>query len=100
MRVMVERWTDLFTSIDAPMWEAAHPTPAVVFAGPQALWVFARRSTDALVRRRVSLTGPDDAAIEFPGGVFTSGVAAAASGSGSRIEVVARGTDDRIWRGG
>jgi CubicO group peptidase (beta-lactamase class C family) len=99
MDVMVQRWNSLFADTDGPMWEAAHPAPAVVYAGPEHLWMFARKHTGALVRQRLSLVGPPEAAVEFPGGVFTSGVAAAVSGNGQRIHVMARGTDDRIWRG-
>lgn len=99
MAIMIKHWSAMFGDPQGPMWEAAHPTPAVVYAGQEHLWMFARRHTGALVRQRLSLTGTHEVPVEFPGGVFTSGVAAAVSGDGQRIHVMARGTDDRIWRG-
>ena len=97
MKTMVTKWSALFGNPDAPLPESVHPTAALVWADPDHRWLFARRTSGALMRRRLPLEGAPETAIDFPGGVFTSGVAAATSGE--HVEVMGRGTDNQIWRG-
>ena len=97
MKAMMNHWEALFTDGDVPFWECAHPQPALTRAG-HAQWLFTRKHTGALVRRALPVGGAPLAPVEFPGGIHTSGVAAAASGDGLKIQVLSRGTDNRIWR--
>jgi CubicO group peptidase (beta-lactamase class C family) len=98
MGAMIAHWKELFTVSSIPFWECAHPQPALTQAvGNQ--WLFSRKHTGALVRRKLPLGGTPVAPVEFPAGVFTSGVASASSADGQKIHVMARGTDNRIWRG-
>jgi len=97
MTTMVNKWSALFGNPNAPLPEGVHPTAALVWADPDHRWLFARRTSGALMRRRLPLEGAPETAIDFPGGVFTSGVAAATSGE--HVEVMGRGTDNQIWRG-
>jgi CubicO group peptidase (beta-lactamase class C family) len=98
MATMVNKWSTLFGDPNTPLPESVHPTAALVWIDPDHRWLFARRTSGALMRRRLPLEGAPETAIDFPGGVFTSGVAAASS-DGKRVEVMARGTDNQIWRG-
>jgi hypothetical protein len=95
MRTMATRWNDLFVD-NVDYVEGVHFAPALVKRGT-AHWLFARRHTGALVRQKLGAGGAQ-APIEFPGGVFTSGIGASASWDGKKIQVMARGTDQRIWR--
>jgi hypothetical protein len=97
MKVMIDHWAALFTDDEMAFWECAHPQPAVT-AGAKKQWLFMRKHTGALVRRTLPARGTPTAPIEFPNGIHTSGVAAAASADGQNIQVMARGTDNRIWR--
>jgi CubicO group peptidase (beta-lactamase class C family) len=95
MRTMATRWNDLFVQ-NVDYVEAVHLAPALVQRGA-ARWLFARRHTGALVRQKL-VDGGAQQPIEFPGGVFTSGIAASSSWDGKKIQVMGRGTDQRIWR--
>lgn len=98
MRTMMSHWDALFADAGMPFWECAHPGPALTSGAGGCLWLFARKHTGALVRRKLRPGGTPEAAVEFPAGVLTSGVAAAASADGRQITAMARGTDNRIWR--
>lgn len=95
MRTMVRRWDNLFAN-NVDYVEAVHLAPALVNRGT-ARWLFARRHTGTLVRQRV-VDGAAQAPIEFPGGVFISGIGASSSWDGKKIHVIGRGTDQRMWR--
>jgi CubicO group peptidase (beta-lactamase class C family) len=95
MRTMATRWNELFVQ-NVDYVEAVHLTPALVNRGA-ARWLFARRHTGALVRQKL-VDGAAQQPIEFPGGVFTSGIAASSSWDGKKIQVLGRGTDQRMWR--
>jgi CubicO group peptidase (beta-lactamase class C family) len=97
MKSMMGNWNALFATSSGPFWECVHPGPGLTRA-PAGHQVFTRKHTGAMVRRNAPLSGGPKAPVEFPGGVFTSGVAAAASADGHRLQVVARGADNRIWR--
>ena len=98
MRTMMNKWNALFTDADMPFWECAHPAPALTSGAGSSLWLFTRKHTGALVRRKLWVGGAPEAAVEFPAGIHTSGVAAGASTDGTKIMAVARGTYNRIWR--
>ncbi|MBK6485388.1 MAG: serine hydrolase [Gemmatimonadetes bacterium] len=102
MRRMDNDWNALFGASSPVFHECAHPRPAIIAAGPNAVFLFARRHTGAVVRRRGVPAALGnvvwDASVEFPSAVVTSGLAAAASSDGQRIMVVGRGTDNRMWR--
>jgi CubicO group peptidase (beta-lactamase class C family) len=96
MRLMHSHWDTLFAG-DAPLWECAHPVPAVAMAGQKTI-VFARTHNGEVVRRRTTNGGVTwQAAGTFPGAVLTSGLAADVSSDGQRVYVFGRGTDNRIW---
>ena len=96
-QAMHSHWNALFTEPNAKFWECAHPMPAVVLAG-QKMIVFGRQHDGKVLRRR-SMDGGNSwqADGDFPGAVFTSGMAAGISSNGQRIYVFGRGTDNRIW---
>ena len=98
MKLMINKWDALFTDGEMPFWECAHPQPALTIGGKGRRWLFTRKHTGALVRRSLPIGGAPLAPVEFPGGIHTSGVAAAASFDGQKIQVISRGTDNRIWR--
>ena len=74
--------------------------PAVTLSSADSVMAFGRRRDGAFLRRS-SLDGGSSwqAPIEFPAGVFTSGVAACASSDGQTLYVAGRGTDNQIWYG-
>lgn len=96
MNTMVSNWTALFGGSGSSFVECVHPTPALVQAGG-AHWVFARKHTGALVRTKM-LSASAQNSIEFPSGVYNSGVTSAASADGKVIHVIARGKDNHAWR--
>jgi CubicO group peptidase (beta-lactamase class C family) len=98
MRAMVHHWDALFADPGVSFWECAHPGPALTSGAGNSLWLFTRKHTGALVRRVLRSDGTPAAAVEFPAGILTSGIAAAASADGQRITAMGRGTDNRIWR--
>lgn len=98
MQTMMLNWNALFASSPGPFWEAVHPGPGLAQA-PNGNLLFTRRHTGALVRRILPLAGAPEVPKEFPGAIFTSGIAAASTADGKHVQVVARGTDNRIWRG-
>jgi CubicO group peptidase (beta-lactamase class C family) len=98
MRTLMDHWNDLCASTDEPLWECAHPCPALIAGSGKTFWLFTRKHSGALVRSRFKLGWPPEAVVEFPGGILTSGVGVAASSDRNRIIVVSRGTDNRIWR--
>lgn len=96
MSTMINHWATLFGNPAATFVESSHPCPALASSGG-AHWIFARRHTGKLVRTKM-LSASAQSPIEFPSGVYTSGITAAASADGKVIHVVARGTDNHAWR--
>ena len=100
MRAMDANWTAFFESGPSKAVESVHPMPAVTLSSADSVMAFGRRRDGAFLRRS-SLDGGSSwqAPIEFPAGVFTSGVAACASSDGQTLYVAGRGTDNQIWYG-
>ncbi|MCC6773760.1 MAG: serine hydrolase [Gemmatimonadaceae bacterium] len=77
MRRMDNDWNALFGASSPVFHECAHPRPAIIAAGPNAVFLFARRHTGAVVRRRGVPAALGnvvwDASVEFPSAVVTSG---------------------------
>ena len=74
MRVMHDRWSQLFTDPKAKFWECAHPMPAVVFAGRKMI-AFGRQHDGTVVMLRSTNGGTSWQAGGSLGGVLTSGLA-------------------------